>query len=121
MTLPSISEQITFLYTRDLAVTSHFYEQIIGLTLWLDQGTCRIYQITESALLGFCQRPDAQNQHPGVIFTLVTSDVEGWYAMLVARGVEFEHPPRVNPQYNILHCFLRDPNGYLIEIQRFLA
>jgi hypothetical protein len=21
---------------------------------------------------------------------------------------------------NIYHCFLRDPNGYLIEIQRFL-
>ncbi|OQY24133.1 MAG: hypothetical protein DRJ03_06405 [Chloroflexi bacterium] len=26
----------------------------------------------------------------------------------------------LNPRYNIYHCFLRDPNGYLIEIQRFL-
>jgi catechol 2,3-dioxygenase-like lactoylglutathione lyase family enzyme len=25
-----------------------------------------------------------------------------------------------NRDYDICHCFLRDPNGYLIEIQRFL-
>ena len=121
MTLPPISGQITFLYTRDLKVTANFYEQIIGLKLWLDQGACRIYQVVEGALLGFCERPVVQNQRPDVIFTLVTPDVEGWHAALLARGVTFEHPPRINPKYNILHCFLRDPNGYLIEIQRFLA
>ena len=29
-------------------------------------------------------------------------------------------PPALNPEYGIYHCFLRDPNGYLVEIQRFL-
>jgi len=35
------------------------------------------------------------------------------------RGVVFDSPPALNPKYNIYHCFLRDPNGYLLEIQRF--
>jgi hypothetical protein len=34
--------------------------------------------------------------------------------------IRFEKPPAANPRYNIYHCFLRDPNGYLLEIRRFL-
>ncbi|HEY9804664.1 MAG TPA: VOC family protein, partial [Leptolyngbyaceae cyanobacterium] len=55
----------------------------------------------------------------GVIFTLVTQQVDEWYEYLKKLGVEFEKPPTLNEKYNIYHCFLRDPNGYLIEIQRF--
>ena len=39
--------------------------------------------------------------------------------VLQARGVQFDKPPELNPKYAIYHCFLRDPNGYLLEIQRF--
>lgn len=117
--LPAIDQQITFLYTRDLAASAHFYESILGLSLALDQGSCRIYGVCGTAFVGLCQRDDAPLQPAGVIFTLVTDDVDGWYAALKARGVEFEEPPAHNPHYQIYHCFLRDPNGYLIEIQRF--
>ena len=55
-----------------------------------------------------------------LIFTIVTPEVDAWYEYLRERGVSFEKPPEINPRYNIYHCFLRDPNGYLIEIQRFL-
>jgi len=44
MTHPPIDQQITFLYTRDLATTAQFYEEILGLRLALDQGDCRIYR-----------------------------------------------------------------------------
>jgi catechol 2,3-dioxygenase-like lactoylglutathione lyase family enzyme len=115
-----VTQQITFLYTRDLARTAQFYEQMLGLQLRIDQGTCRIYAVTETAWLGFCQRPDAPENPQGVIFTLVTPDVDGWYQHLAALGAAFEKPPALNEQYRIYHCFLRDPNGYLIEIQRFL-
>ena len=37
--------QITFCYTQDLAATARFYEEIMGLLLALDQGTCRIYRV----------------------------------------------------------------------------
>ena len=117
---PPIHQQVTFLYTRDLAATAHFYEETLGLTLALDQGDCRIYQTGRDAYLGFCQGQEAPDEPAGVILTLVTPEVDAWYRYLSLQGLAFEKPPGLNPKYNIYHCFVRDPNGYLIEIQRFL-
>ncbi|MCL4829245.1 MAG: VOC family protein [Caldilinea sp.] len=111
------AQQVTFLYTADLAATARFYEEIIGLPLVLDQGSCRIYRVSADGFLGFCQRTGAAPT--GVIVTFVTQDVDEWHMQLVARGVVFEKTPTFNTDYNIYHCFLRDPNGYLLEIQRF--
>jgi catechol 2,3-dioxygenase-like lactoylglutathione lyase family enzyme len=120
MSRPSIDQQVTFLYTRDLSATAHFYEEVMNLPLVLDQGRCRIYRVSDDGFLGCCQRDDAPQKPSGLIFTLVTREVDEWYRYLSQQGVEFEKPPAHNPTYNIYHCFLRDPNGYLIEIQQFL-
>ena len=117
---PPIDEQITFLYTRDLKTTAHFYEKVMELPLVLDQGGCRIYRINGAAYLGFCERDFAPEKSEGVLFTIVTQAVDAWYEHLRARDVPFETTPAVNETYSIYHCFARDPNGYLIEIQRFL-
>jgi catechol 2,3-dioxygenase-like lactoylglutathione lyase family enzyme len=117
---PFIHQQVTFLYTRDLTATARFYEEILGLTLALDQGDCRIYCVSRDGYLGFCQRGEAPEQPVGIILTFATPEVDEWYQYLSDQGVVFEKPPTLNPKYNIYHCFLRDPNGYLIEIQRFL-
>lgn len=117
-----VHQQITFLYTNNLELSARFYADTLSLKLWRDQGTCRIYHVCAGAYVGICQRADAYPDPTrcDVIFTLVTPDVDGWYERLRACGVAFEKPPQTNPHYNIYHCFLRDPNGYLIEIQRFL-
>lgn len=123
MTSLPVTEQITFLTTRDLATTAHFYEEVMGLPLVVDQGRCRIYHVAGAAYVGFCEResaPATSEEARGVIFTLVTPDVDGWYERLRAQGVPFEKTPASNEAYGIYHCFLRDPNGYLLEIQRFL-
>jgi len=116
---PAFDRQITFLYTRDLEATARFYEDVLGLPLARDQGDCRIYRVSAAGYLGFCRRSEPPAPPAGIIITLVTADVDGWYARLLARGVAFEKPPAANPRYGIYHCFLRDPNGILIEIQRF--
>jgi catechol 2,3-dioxygenase-like lactoylglutathione lyase family enzyme len=120
MSHPPINQQITFLYTPDLPSTARFYEEVLGLMLVLDQGACRIYRTGEGSYIGFCQRDDTKSDHMDVIFTLVTPQVDEWYQYLLKRGVTFEKPPALNPEFNIYHCFFRDVNGYLIEIQRFL-
>ncbi len=109
---------ITFLPTTNLESTAGFYEDILQLELALDQTACRIYRIAEGGYLGFCQR-EALSEQRGVILTLVTEDVDNWYVKLRDAGVEIKAPPAQNPQYNIYHFFFRDPNGYLLEIQRF--
>lgn len=113
-----INSHIVFLATNDLASTAEFYEQTLGLPLALDQGTCRIYKVAGEAYIGFCERAGAFSVE-GVIITIVTQEVDEFCDLLRARGVVFEKEPAVNPDYNIYHCFLRDPNGYLVEIQRF--
>ena len=114
---------ITFCYTRDLEKTARFYEDVMGLPLVLDQGACRIYRVAAGAFVGFCRKTGALKESgagsSGVILTLVTDKVDAWYERLHAEGIIFEKPPTLNPRFNIYHCFLRDPNGYLIEIQRF--
>ncbi len=115
-----IDAQITFVYSGDLARSARFYEDALGLPLAVDQGSCRIYRVLDRhAYLGICQREGAPADASSLIITLVTSDVDAFYERIIARGWECEHEPRHNDTYQIYHFFLRDPSGYLIEIQRF--
>lgn len=120
----AFDSQITFLYTDDMAASVRFYEDVLGFRLWLDQTTCRIYQVAGGAFVGVCQTGQGEAQQRGpqanVIVTLVTDAVDAWYTHLVAQGVMFEKAPSLNERYGIYNCFFRDPNGYLFEIQRFL-
>ena len=114
----NIDSQITFLPTLDLVATSRFYEEVLGLRLVLDQGRCRIYAVAGDAFIGFCQR-DRVSPTQDVILTLVTPDVDGFCQHLKGQGVRIEQDPAFNAEYRIYHFFLRDPNGYTIEMQRF--
>jgi catechol 2,3-dioxygenase-like lactoylglutathione lyase family enzyme len=115
---PSFEQIITFLHTADLEVTAHFYEDMLDLELVRDQGICRIYRTSSDGFIGFCQHLEHAAPQ-GVILTLVSEDVDGWYEKLRQKGVEFKKTPTHNPKFGIYHCFFTDPNGYLLEIQRF--
>jgi predicted enzyme related to lactoylglutathione lyase len=114
----AFEQNITFLHTSDLQATAHFYEQVLGLKLARDQGLCLIYHASASGLIGFCKHMKTGDPQ-GVILTLVCDDVDGWYEKLRAKGVEFIKTPAHNPKFDIYNCFFKDPNGYLVEIQRF--
>jgi len=114
-----IAQQITFLDTTDLARTADFYERILGLRLARDQGRCRIYHVSGNAYVGFCERAGALAPLEGLTFTLIADDVDAWCRHLRAHGVDIVKEPADNPPHRIYNAFIRDPNGYLIEIQRF--
>lgn len=107
---------LVFLFVDDLERSAAFYRSL-GLELLVDQGSCRIFGVAGTMMVGLCggrvPSPD------GVIFTLVTDRVEEVCADLAGRGVVFEQLPRYSERYDITHAFLRDPDGYLVEIQRF--
>ncbi len=116
---PLIDQQITFLHTRDLRETRWFYSKILGLDLVRDQGTCLIFKTTDQSYLGFCEHIDPIEASRSVILTLVSEDVDDWYAKLKEKDAPILDAPKANPKYNIYHFFLKDPNGYWIEIQKF--
>jgi len=119
MKYSEFSQSITFLHTPDMAATRRFYAELLGLSLVRDQGTCIIFRVNEGAYLGFCKHIESISTGRKVILTLVDENVDGWYRTLQDRGADILNPPQANPNYEIYHFFLKDPNGYWIEIQRF--
>ena len=114
-----IQGQITFLPTDDLSATDAFYQGLLGLPLVRDQGVCRIYATAEGAYLGFCDRGYAVPESYRVVLTLLVDDVEGAFARLRAAGAEIVTVPSHSQRYAALTAFVRDPNRYLVELQRF--
>jgi catechol 2,3-dioxygenase-like lactoylglutathione lyase family enzyme len=113
---PRFDVQITFLYVRDLARSAAFYGGVLGLELVRDQGACLIYRAAADAYVGVCDhRPPGPG---GVIITLVTDDVDGWADRLSAAGHTVDGPHE-NARFELYHCFVHDPDGHLVEIQRF--
>lgn len=109
---------ITFCYTPDLAASRRFYEEGMGLELALDQGSCRIYRVAGTGFVGFCEKPDVAVPDT-VLLTFVTDDVDAWFDRAVASGATVDKAPVLNARFGIYHCFVRDPLGFIVEIQRF--
>lgn len=116
MTLP-VDAQVTFLPVTDLEVSHAFYSGALGFDLVLDQGPCRIYRTTPGSFIGVCQKPVVASA--GVIVTIVTDDVAGWYERCVAAGIPVDGPPRDNLEFRIHQFFATDPDGHTVEFQRF--
>lgn len=116
----SFDASIVFFPVADLEAASRFYADILGLPLELDQGGIRIYRAAGGGYLGICRNDNPPLADDRLILTFVTAEVDDWYERLVAAGVSTDGPPRENPRYRIYHFFARDPDGYRIEVQRFL-
>jgi catechol 2,3-dioxygenase-like lactoylglutathione lyase family enzyme len=110
---------IVFLRCRDLEATTRFYSGMVGLPIALDQGGCRIFGTGGTGYFGFC-KGEPTEPAASVCLTLVVADVPGWHQRLVGAGACPDGPPRINDQYRIEHFFVNDPDGYRLEVQRFL-
>ncbi|MHA2183108.1 MAG: VOC family protein [Promethearchaeota archaeon] len=113
-------EFITFLGTKDLKTTSDFYQDVLGLTIYKNQGLCLIFTINPQSKIGFCTHMPVVHDEKSPILTLVTEEVDEIYNILINKGLKINEKPKINQKFNIYHFFLKDPNGYTIEIQKFL-
>ena len=111
---------ITFLYYRDLASAMRFYEDVLGLTLAIDQGWCKIYRLCPGAHVGLVD--EARGMHKWaetrpVQLCLRVADVDAWYSY--AQEIDMPNLSRlfVNDQLGIRAFVFDDPEGYQIEIQ----
>lgn len=114
------NEFITFLGTKDIKKTSHFYHNILGLTIYKDQKICLIFHVNKQSKIGFCEHIPVIHDDKSPIITLVTEEVDEVYNNLINKGLKIVESPKLNKKFNIYHFFFKDPNGYTIEIQRFL-
>lgn len=118
----SFDQQITFIYSKDLPRAAAFYETVLGFTpVQIQEGGCRIYKTAaDGGFLGICrERPGRTSNPEGTILCWVTQDVDDWDTRLRAAGITPEGPPARSEAFGVYHLFFRDPDGHLLEIQRF--
>lgn len=114
-----IDQQVTFIYTRDLAAASSFLSDKLGLERVLDQfGICHIYRVTGTSFLGVCVNREPPLD-PGVTYTFVARDVDAAYKELSGRGVVFDGPPRLSRKFNVYATFFGGIENYRFELQEF--
>jgi catechol 2,3-dioxygenase-like lactoylglutathione lyase family enzyme len=119
MTDAPFDQTVVFVTVADLDVATEFYRDGLGLPYVMQEAHCRFFRISQTGFVGLCQSSSGETKPSGVVLTLVTDDVDGVCAGLVERGIVLDHEPRRNDAFNIYHAFLKDPDGNLIEIQRF--
>lgn len=110
--------QITFLPCSDLGQSREFYSDVLGLELVLDQGACLIWRVAGDAYVGVCGR-DEFTPSDGVILTIVTDHVDDTCERVLAAGWTIMSGPQQNEEFDIYQAFVHDPDGNVIEIQRF--
>lgn len=111
---------ITFLYVRDLQAAMRFYEDVLGLTLAIDQGWSKIYRICGGAHVGLVDETRGMHRaHPvkPVQLCLRVPDVDAWHRHAQARGVANLSALFANEALGIRAFVFDDPEGYQIEIQ----
>lgn len=118
MTVP-FDAAITFLPCRDLEAAVRFYRDVLGCEVVVEQAGCTILRAASTAYIGVCVRPDNVGATGGVILTLVLDDVDAVADRLRAAGATITLEPAHNPTYGIYQCFALDPDGNVLEIQRF--
>lgn len=112
---------ITWVYCKDLNHTAAFYRDMLDLPQWRDAGAAQIFEAGPNAYIGVCQEFENRRANPdGGMITLLRQDVDGWYARLADKGAKLHGPPTTIEQFGIYSFFCEDPNGYVIEVQRFL-
>lgn len=111
---------ITFFYYRNLPAAIRFYEDVLGLSLAIDQGWCKIYQICPGAHVGLVDETRGMNKWAAikpVQLCIRVPDVDRWYDYARFNGLDNLSDLFINDEIGIRAFVFRDPEGYQIEIQ----
>ena len=118
-----IDYPITFLYYHDLDAVIGLYRDVLGLSLARDQGWCKIFAINSDSYVGLVDERMGSvdvTEDKGVLLTLVVDDVDAWYEHLYECGVQNLSERKLNEELAVYAFFFEDPEGYKIEIQKFM-
>lgn len=117
----AIESNVVFLRCADIERTINFYCGQLGLELWNDQGSCRIFKCG-GGFIGFLQHEDAPiTTGVCVSFNVADTDaVDNAYEKMHHIGLATEKPCK-HPKFEVYSFFLKDPDGYTVEFQKILV
>jgi len=118
----AIDGLITFLYYGDLDKAEKFYREAMGLELAIDQGWAKIFKLAENAHVGLVDGNRGYHKPSPtkpVMITVLVPDVDAWYIHFKELGIPTLTEPKDDNQLKTRMFLLKDPEGYVIEIQHF--
>ncbi len=120
----SLGETVTFFYYDDLEAQLPFYEGLLGLEKTMDRDWVKIYRITPNSSVGLVlngRGVHAVSDDKPAMLSLITEDVDAWYARLTAAGVKVRSPlppadeKRGADRAPVRGFIVEDPGGYTVE------
>ncbi len=117
-----LDANITFLYYRDIPRAQRFYEDVLGLTLTVDQGYSKIYRVSPTSYVGLVDESRGLHRASAtkpVTLSFVSAQVDEWYAYLRGRGVEMVHELANGTRQPTRGFVAKDPEGYYLEFETF--
>lgn len=115
---------ITFIYYKDLQKGIDFYQNTLGFSLAIDQGWCKIYQISKSGYLGIVDEAKGmQNWHADktVQICIRVPEVQPWYDYCKSVSLPNQSGLFANDALKIKAFVCDDPEGYQVEFQESTA
>ena len=113
---------ITFFYYNDLTKATDFYEKIMGFDLVVDQGWAKIFRVNGTALMGCVDGKigyHKPNETKPVMLTVIVDDPDEWFNHFKKNNIETLNEPHDIEEMGLRIFLLKDPEGYVIEIQKF--
>ncbi len=111
-----------FLYYRDLDRATAFYRDTLGLELVADYDMARIFRVAEESyliLVDAAKGMHSADEPKSVALALLTDQLEEWHAYLASKGIESGRPFAARPGSAHDGFVVKDPEGYLLEFERF--
>jgi len=118
-----------FITVADIERSARYYEKVFGgriLSLGDSKGASGHIQIANTWLIvnvGGGPTPDKPTVTLSVLadpdkinsfMNIRVADIQACYELWKSRGAEFLTPPI--PKYGEIRCYIRDPDGYIIEV-----
>jgi predicted enzyme related to lactoylglutathione lyase len=122
MKYPKSRGVLTFFYYKDHEKAAEFYEKIMGFQLIQDQKWAKIFKVNDNAYMGCVDGNigyHKSSEAKPVMLTIIVDDPDEWYRHFKENGVETINEPRDDKELNLRIFLLKDPEGYVIEIQKF--
>lgn len=118
-----VKATVTWLYYKNMPQGQRWLEDVLGLSLLVDQGFATVYQSSPSGFIGPVRAGEGLHPYADdklVTVSLITDDIRAWLARLAAHDdVRLRHEEIVAEGENVELFVAYDPEGYFWEFDQF--
>ena len=119
-----VKATVQWLYYDDLAAAQTFYEALLGAEMICDQGWAKIYQISESSLIGLVDGAKGLHkvsEKKRVTVSFLTDNIKAWFEKAKATAGFELRTQEITDESGMVNIFVGyDPTGYFLEWDQFL-